>query len=97
MSQLTSDALLITMVHHIGILLLASPNEAAGRVRKRLVRHHHVALAKLQRRYQQMRGLLEILQGHAARVLARNRHALEMRDEVMLVDRNGVVGVELRG
>lgn len=64
-------------------------------MREGLMRHAHVALTKLQSLNEEMRSFFEILQWNARSVLSRDGHSLEMRDEVMLVDADGVVKAHL--
>lgn len=95
-SNLTINSLPVVMMKELGILLLMCPHETTCYMRKRLMCDGHVVLSHLQCLNEHFRSTLEIFQWHTAGVLTRNRHSLKVGNEVMLVDRECVVGIHLR-
>lgn len=91
--MLTGNRLLVVVMEHIGVLLLPSSYEPPSSVGERLLRHAHVALSQFERLNKELGSSLEILQRNARSVLSGNGNALEMRHEVMFVNRNGIVRI----
>lgn len=67
--------------------------ESFGCLWERLKRYAHVAFTQRQRFDEQSRCMFEILKWHTAGVFARNRDALKMRHNLLVIERNVVAGM----